>query len=121
MPVELIPMNRTTFRTPSWHGLSFRLLLTLFALPPTLCFAHSRPVHMLISSNAALSSVNLQAFLADYFGAQGASSLYAPPLWLYGFPDRGDNNTFSPMEWIRWGSYDEDDAVSVRSADHFYT
>src|ERR1039457_1743390 len=56
----------------------------------------------------------------DYFGAQGTPSLDSPPLWLYGFPDRGANTTDSPMGWIQWGSHDED-ATVIRSCDHFYT
>src|SRR2546430_1670759 len=93
-------LNKTTLRASNRHGLGFWLILNLLASAPTLCLAHSQLVHMLISSNAAPSSDGLKAFLTDYFGAQNAAPLDSPALWLYGFPGRGANTTYTPLEWI---------------------
>jgi hypothetical protein len=76
----------------------------------TPCEAHNGPVHIKISTNAALSSLGLKAFLTNYLEMRYNDNLSRPQL-------HGN----SPMGWIATGSREEDAGPSRRSCNHFYT
>ncbi len=81
------------------------------------CYSHDGPVHKKITESAFGSSASLSCFLIDNLKSQ---FLQANP-YLY------CSGTFTPLEWLREGSYYEDEqlygalTLTPRPLDHFYT
>lgn len=83
---------------------------------PVRCSAHNEPVHVKISEVAALYSPELSAFLSDQLGANLAPFDTSPPLF---YPAANfEPRINAPIEWIKKGSYYEDEFP--RFLNHFY-
>jgi hypothetical protein len=86
------------------------LFVTIVGWPvPSL--AHRRAVHMKITEAAGPSSPGLTVFLSDHLGKDEAPFTDAPLL-------RANNLSFAPIEWMKQGSYHQDDVPWFMH--HFY-
>jgi hypothetical protein len=92
------------------------LLLYGFAVSTVNCLAHEQPIHVKISNVAALNSAGLGAFLSDDLGPQYIPFDAAP--FLTWDQTIGSPIANSPVEWLKEGSYHEDD--EPRFLNHFY-
>ena len=104
-------MNSTIFLRQTKSHYRFLMFAIFIATLPTFCCAHSRLVHQAIANSAALSSSGLASFLVDNGYALDSSQI------TFANPDVGEPQ--SPIKWIMWGAFYEDNAP--RWGDHFYT
>ena len=109
-------------------GFFFTLLL---CGTPLFCDGHEEPLHQEITRSAFKSSSGVSSFLADQLGAADVPFTSNPKISDIN-PSEFLSSRFgimseSPMEWLAWGAYMEDDDApqvggydTLRCANHFY-
>jgi len=101
------------------------LAAILLMAPPLCAHAHEEPVHQEITRSAFRSADGIQTFLSETLPVGNSPFTGAPLLTASLAPAHSPD---SPMGWLVWGAYmedNDDEAVLgrhfLRSSDHFYT